>query len=362
MAPAFDYETEPRVSLAKMVREGVSLMSTKGTALDLDSSFKDILKEEFGTGVPQIATVVAVVIGSLGLQDYFNAGAWTVVAVLCFAAIFLYRRQLPSRLSRTTAWVASFLLISAFAGFEFFEHLSKADHPLDWLKQHPIAITIYFSFLSSVSLASLITSYRKQEKVLGLTYPARIEAAITKQLFSLDFYKEDVVFKIRAQDTNGDWVKFTTEMSYTVINRTQSEKQWQMEYKFNRDSGAVKEARFNEEDIEVTEPQYNLGTGIHVPKLIQPGKSAKVYFKVEEEFRLRDSELYTSYYPASELKLVVLNESSKIKFHFEVLHFSEPVQPKGQLKNQKILYLKSGLLPFQGVRMNWRPVDEQKRI
>ncbi len=247
-------------------------------------------------------------------------------------------------------------------GFELFKRLSHPQGSVDWLKQHPIAITAYFSFLSSISLAILITSYRKQEKVLGLTYPARIEAAITKQLFSLDFYKEDVLFKIRAQDTDGSWVKFTTEMSYTVVNRTQSEKQWLMEYRFNKDSGVVKEARFNDEDIEFTDPQYDLGTGIHIPRLIQPGKSAKVYFKVEEEFRLRDSELYTSYYPASELKLVVLNESSKIKFHFEVLHFSEPLKPKGQLENQKILYLKSGLLPFQGVRMNWRSVDEQKPI
>jgi putative exporter of polyketide antibiotics len=70
--------------------------TTRIQLTDLESSFGEILKKEFGTGIPQIATVIAVVLGSLGLKPYFDAGAWTVIAVLCFALVFLYRHQLPN--------------------------------------------------------------------------------------------------------------------------------------------------------------------------------------------------------------------------------------------------------------------------
>ena len=231
-----------------------------------------------------------------------------------------------------------------------------------WLKEHPILTNSYLSFLTSIAIACLITSYRKQEKMLGLVYPNAIEHAIRDQLHSLDFYKESVLFSILLAEVDNDWVRFVTELSYVVVNRTDSDKVWHLQYKFDRNTGRAQEIKFNEEPINLENP--NLDVAIGIPKTIKAGQRAKVYFRVEERFRSRDSEFYTSYYPATDLKVVVHYEPSKttvqpeqIRFYFDVLHFSDSGEVRG--KHERAVHIK-GILPYQGVRVNWRlPNDHE---
>ena len=120
--------------------------------LSLESSFGDILKKEFGTGIPQISTVVAVVLGSLGLKEnVFSAGAWTVVAVLCFVAVFLYRHQIPSKLPKTTFLVVGFLAFFTSIGAFIYRMIADGVPFVQWEGEHINLVTAYFSFLTTTS-------------------------------------------------------------------------------------------------------------------------------------------------------------------------------------------------------------------
>lgn len=327
-------------------------MSTRPQVNDLQSSFGDILKKEFGTGVPQIATVVAVVLGSLGLKDYFDAGAWTVVAVLCFATIFLYRHQLPNRLSRATWLVLAFLVTSGVIGFCVLKASIHQDQLfLDWEKANKSLATAYFSFLTTMSVACLITSYRKQEKMLGLTYPRPIEDAVAEQLFSLEFYKEKVQFVVHIQAVENEWIDVVTEMSYDVVNRTDSQKRWELKYSFDRATGKLLSAQWDKEPLDVEDPHYLSALGFEVQRTMRPGQKSSAYVRVQERFRLREPGIYTSYHPATDLKVLVDNSVDKLKFYFDVLHFSDP--PVVTAGKERSIHLKSGLLPFQGVIVKW---------
>ena len=319
---------------------------------NLQSSFGDMLKKEFGTGIPQISTVVAVVLGSFGgLKGYFDAGAWTVVAVLCFAAVFLYRHQIPSRLLTTTWLVMTFLLLFGTLGAIGFRTLADGKPIVDWEKNNVYLATAYFSFLTTTSIACLITSYRKQ--VEGRAYPSHIDSAIRNQLFSLDFYKEKVRFDIKAEGVENESLKFVTEYSYAVVNRTDSDRTWDMSYTFKRDMGRVLEAQWDKHHIDLDDPHFVSGVGIRIPRLMKAGQKSTAYFKIEQRFRMRDSETYTSYHPATDLTVSVQNSVNGIRFNFDVLHFSEPEVETDKKKNSKTLSLDSGLLPFQGVILNW---------
>lgn len=319
--------------------------------IDLQSTFDKPLRSQFGVGVPQIATAVAVILGSLGLKERFDAGTWTVVAVLCFAAAYLYRYQISSRLALTTWWVIGFLVVFGAAGFLYYCSQGTTQDFWTWEKYHKPLAAAYFSFLTSASVAWLVTSANKQNAVLGRYYPGIIERAITDQLYGLDFYKEAVRFDIEVSALDNDWATLITELSYKVTNRTDSSKIWSMDYAFNRKfGGKVLDAKFDNESIQIDDPNYLTELGIKVPRPVEAGHTSRIYFKVEERFRSRDSELYTSYHPATDLKVTVKNKFPDLRIYFTVLHFSTPKEEA----SPKSIYLSSGILPFQGVRMNWR--------
>lgn len=318
--------------------------------LNLESSFGDILKKEFGTGIPQISTVVAVVLGSLGLRENFSAGAWTVVAVLCFAAVFLYRHQIPSRLPKTTLLLIGFLISCSLLAVVIYRLTADGLPFVKWSGEHINLVSAYLSFVTTTSIACLITSYRKQERMLGRIYPGPIDDAIVTQLSSLDFYKENVKFNIHVTALKENQITFVTEYSYVVVNRADGERIWDMSYTFNPTEGRVLEARFDKDTIEVDDPHFVSGVGIKIPRIMKSRQRSDAYFKIEQRFGLRDSETYTSYHPATDLKVNVQNSVDGVRFNFDLLHFSQ-LDVKTNA-NSKSLSL-SGLLPFQGVILNW---------
>jgi len=97
---------------------------------------------------------------------------------------------------------------------------------------------------------------------------------------------------------------------------------------------------------------YKIGRGVNIPQHIQSGETASVYFKVKEQFRLQDFELYTSYYPATDLTVRVKNPFDELQFDFEVLYFLNvsPIKKGDQIE----IYFDKGILPYQGLRLNWR--------
>jgi len=329
-------------------------MGSNATAQNIDAALspelKDILKDEFGTGIPQIATLVFIVLGSFQLQG-FNAGAWTIIAAACFFLVFMFRGQISSHLLRTAAGVLAFLALAAIGAWYMYSASSAVGKGFDeWLKGHPILLSAYFSFVTTTALACLVVSYRKQEK-LGQRYPDIIEAAVNSQLRSSNFYKKNVIFKIVVTRVDTSWVYFDTELSYEVVNRREDPQEWRAEYLLNDATGTFEEIKINASDYSPNDRKYRSGPLLFVPVSIPGNGRAEVSIKVKDRFRLVDSDIFTSYHPATDLTVQFSNEVPTIRLFFDTLHIPE-YRPTTD-GNVSSLTIPDGILPFQGVRVRW---------
>lgn len=118
------------------------------------------------------------------------------------------------------------------------------------------------------------------------------------------------------------------------------------------DKGKALELKFNEEWIDPNLKDIQNYRGIDIIKPIEPGERAFVYFKAEEFFRREDFELYTSWFPATNLKIIVENSFENLKFDFKSFYFT-PIYPRTDGDKTEIHFDK-GVLPFQGVRLEWK--------
>jgi len=182
-------------------------------------------------------------------------------------------------------------------------------------------------------------------------YPKEIETAIASQLYNRDFFKEDIDFIITVENVQQTEITMTTELSYSVTNRSNEQHTWFMEYKFKNENGKLIEASFDGDKI-TESPDIHYGRGIRILQEMQAKQKSKVYFKVTEKFRNIDFELFTSYHPATEMTLTIDNKFSSVIFDYEYLYFN-PITPK-KVGTQTKLVFKDGLLPYQGVRINWK--------
>jgi TIR domain len=186
---------------------------------------------------------------------------------------------------------------------------------------------------------------------LGTGYPAAIEQAIGEQLLLQHFFKSQVTFRIVVDEVDDDSAWFVTELSYSVTNRTDSPHHWHIGKRLRR-PGSVCEVFFNGVRRDAEGLDNRDARGLRVPCLLEGGETGDVLVRVREEMRVPDSELYTSYYPATDLSVHVTFPESAIAFDVEQLYFMkvQPERGKGSLE----VHLDRGILPYQGLRLNWR--------
>lgn len=330
----------------------MSRTEKEGKENSLASAFDSILKE-FGTSVPQLSIVIAVIIGSLGFDEYFNAGAWTIVAILCFSLVYLFRRQITHDLRKTGIFV--FVLVLLFLTPVVVVGLTLNDFAL-LLRKNIVIITVYLAISITIPLAILISSYRKQEQLYGLPpYPTPLNDAIDNQLIKVQFYRSNILYDIVFIDIDDKFVTLETRMSYDVTNRGSSNQEFSVVLRTDDPNAKVIDFSFNGEKLFVDDPSYRRPHGFEVRRSIPGGETVSVYFHDKSKYRLSDSELYTTYDPATDLTLQVrIPEKIEIVPSFEV-HYKRSIKnvdPKRE-GNYIVVHMLDGLLPYQGVRMNW---------
>jgi hypothetical protein len=310
----------------------------------------EILKREFNTGVPQIATLAAVVAGTFGVPN-FNAGVWTVIAIITFIAIFLFQRQIPSSVPRTAAYVLVLLGCTGATLLGLHFYWGSNVNLADWCATHANLTTALMSWGVTASIALLTVSYRKQQR-WGARYPDIIEEAVTNQLRSSSFYKRKVVFKIALQGSNEHSINFETTYSYEVVNRFEERNIWIAEYELNDATGEVIQVTIDgvPEDIH----KFAGSRLVRIPVSIDGNKARTVMIRVRDRFRTIDSDFYTSYHPATDLRVEFTNmKDSKLNIEFDTLHVSK--HAPSTTGDTSFVQISDGILPFEGVRLRWRP-------
>lgn len=189
-----------------------------------------------------------------------------------------------------------------------------------------------------------------EEMADGGHFPETISGAINDQLLGLGFYKRAVVFRLTVEDVVGDDIVICTELSYHVHNRTDVQTEWRLEYKFKNASGSLLNAEFNGDHfIDSKDTRSARGISIRCP--VAAGTSAKAAIKVREQVRGTDSDVFTSYHPATDMTLILVNKFDKLKVDFESLYFK--VMTPEVHGHETTIRFPDGILPYQGVRLNW---------
>ena len=182
-------------------------------------------------------------------------------------------------------------------------------------------------------------------------YPAAIERAIAEQLLTRHFYKSEVVFRVTVESVEDDSACFLTELAYNVTNRTDAPQHWYIGMRLRRPT-SLREVFFNGVARDADGLDNRDARGLNVPCLLEAGETGSVLVRVREEMRVPDSELYTSYNPATDLSVRVTFPETLITFDVEQLYLMtvQPVRTPGTLD----VHMDRGILPYQGLRLNWR--------
>jgi hypothetical protein len=326
-------------------------------AKGLEGAFDGILRQ-YGTNVAQVSTVVAVVIGSLGFSDYFNAGAWTLLSVVSFALAYMYRRQTPANLPKTTAWVIVFLMMTAGLPLAIGIYHLGWDAFLKSLSAHKTFFSAYSAFVVTLSVAILITSYKKQELYSGGKFPDKLENAIASQLYQCPFYREKIFYDIEIVDCSAEdkTLNLKTTLTYNVTNRSDDPEDYPVTYTLKHELSHVEQVSINKKPYDPQSPEYQFGRGIKIVEKIPPRATYPVSVLVFEQMYLGDSDMYTTYYAASDLRVRVMNPFPDLIVDFE-LWYPDKTLPPGSGTTREVV-LDKGVLPFQGVRINWKERKE----
>jgi predicted phosphodiesterase len=184
-------------------------------------------------------------------------------------------------------------------------------------------------------------------------FPSKIERAVDEQLYNQPFYKSDVQFEVEISNATSGKISFETTMSYGVVNRTSEEKEWRFEYKFDHTSGTVEEIRVNGKALNVQQRDFHTNRGISIPVTVGAGKMMDLYLRIKEVWPDHGSTLYTSYTPATDLRVIVRCDTSDLDLDFEPLYFLDGWDKLHSKRNYYEILFDKGVLPFEGLRLNW---------
>jgi hypothetical protein len=219
------------------------------------------------------------------------------------------------------------------------------DVPCDW--RGDIAAYVRESIAETKPLP-----IERRPRQTRVSFPGPIESAVENQLYERTFYKTDVKFDITVEESGGR-LRFLTKMSYGVVNRMGEPAEWWTEYNYDVATGRILKATFNDTVIDPSLPDARGGRGLSFPYQLGPREAGRAYVEVEELFDFEGSNLFTSYYPATDLEFLVRWAVDGLQFDANALYFWKRTIPVNRTTGQIRVQFKDGLLPYQGLRLRW---------
>jgi hypothetical protein len=191
-------------------------------------SFLGKMLNEFGLQWTHLAIFSGLVFSTFGLDKYFNTGAWMLTTIGSFAVVFLFRRDVSARFALVTL-ISAILMGGVIAAGLFLAQCYPGGGGIpQFLQHHRIASTVFLGAATGVPLATVILSYRLREDLYGGTFPQEIRKAIQVNLADLAFFKRNQRYEFTVMEVTSMHVKVQSILSYTIVNRTASEKVFTM--------------------------------------------------------------------------------------------------------------------------------------
>ena len=185
-----------------------------------------------------------------------------------------------------------------------------------------------------------------------ITFPKNIENAVQHQIYQREFYRSNMVFDIHVKWKSPGTLLFTTTLSYNVTNRTDQLQTWHTRYAFHNHDGRILELHLGSREFDPEQPDFKDGRGLSISSNLAPHETLPVSLKAEESWPDIGTTFCTSYYPSTDLKVILRSDVTELDFRFEVLYFWD-VWPETR-QGAREVFFDRGILPYQGVRLHWR--------
>lgn len=252
--------------------------------------------------------------------------------------------------------------------------LPDAPHCIERLEQYFVAVkdgtALYDSPLSEEyigkSLRTALAEYRaaraatdKNPLNMRSPLPTAIKQSILKYAAQTPMYYKTFAYEIDLAHADGA-VVYDMKVSFELANVSDSPQTNTSRYPKLSKVSQLKKVTIDGKRVDIEDPALNGEDAITVKYGVAPGDSRRVEVWMSKTFSEQESDLFTAYsYPSSNFKFRVVNRSpGSLKAWVEMLN------------NQNALVKRSGnvwtwtaehpMLPNQGVRLLWRPIDEEK--
>jgi hypothetical protein len=317
------------------------------------NGFLSQVLDEFGLQWTHIAVFSGLVFGTFGLDKYFNSAAWMVTTIIAFSIVFLFRRQVTGRFPVVALLGVLTAAILLLAGYWTAISHSSTHRVTDYLQAHATLATVFLAASTMLPGAFMILSYRRQETLFGGPFPAELRQAILSNLVDLPFYKrrQSYTFRVVAVEAQSIWIELT--LSYVVINRTKSEREWTFGLTPSLKKVEVMSARIDNKDLDVDDPEYISERGFLLTREFPPNSEFAVEFVARWQYHITDADIFISYLPTTDFELIVLNPFPALRVVVQSLlaKKAEPEKIQGGVR-----YKSDGAtIPYQGFKLSWMP-------
>lgn len=187
--------------------------------------------------------------------------------------------------------------------------------------------------------------------------PTAIKQSILKYAAQTPMYYKTFEYNIDLTHASG-MVACDMKVSFNLANVSDSPQTNTSRYPKLSRAARLKKLRIDGKRVDIDDPALNGEDAITVRYGIAPGASKRLEVWMSKTFAEQDNDLFTAYsYPSAKFKFTAVNRSPRsLKVWVEMLNNQNV--PVNRTPNTWTWTAERPMLPNQGVRLLWRPVDE----
>jgi hypothetical protein len=219
-----------------------------------------------------------------------------------------------------------------------------------------------------------VSEHREQFRIQPTDHPlpSAVESALLERHYKFQFYKAAVVWDITVVMLDDGRLNFKTRYTYEVFNPGSSPRRWPAEYNCDRSESVISKVTINGRDRTVqanNDESWTVRDRLRLLHKLGAGENAPVLFEVEERCGKADTMTYWTEDPTTDMKVTINYSGLQDLYRFDpqLLYFrpldeSEWPIKKESTKEGLIIAEFTGLLPFEGIRLEYYPQKEVKDV
>ena len=146
-----------------------------------------------------------------------------------------------------------------------------------------------------------------------------------------------------------------------LVNRTYSKCRCEIRFSYDPDNGEIVLAEFNGKAYDLSVRDYFDSRGLRLWRELEAGQTGRIHIIATEMWRIPNSVLFTSFQPATDLKVVLRSEAPNVSFDLVPLYRLDEEWSPASESGAKVVRFRGSVLPNQGINLVWK-TDETEAL